>query len=113
MPYLKIQTNVKIEDKDHWMSEATSLLSNILGKPDRYIMIATEDKANMMFAGSTDALAFVELKSIGLPEDETKELSGRICNFIEETLRIDPSRIYIEFANAQRHMFGWNGSTFG
>ncbi len=113
MPYLKIQTTVKIEDKKQWMTEATSLLSDILGKPTGYIMIAVEDEKEMMFAENTEPLAFAELKSIGLPENETKKLSASICDFIEKTLGITPGRIYIEFTNAQRHMFGWNGSTFG
>ncbi len=96
-----------------WMSDTTTLLRDILGKPASYIMIVVEDEAEMMFAETTDPLAFVELKSIGLPENETKELSAKICAFIGETLEIKPGRIYIEFASAQRHMFGWNSSTFG
>ncbi len=113
MPYLKIQTNVKIGDKQKWMSEATTLLSDMLGKPSAYIMVVIQDEQAMMFAGGSGPLAFAELKSIGLPENETKALSSRLCDFIESTTGIPSDRIYIEFSNARGHMFGWNGSTFG
>lgn len=112
MPYLKIQTNVKIKNKNQWMSETTSRLSDMLSKPSQYIMVAVSDHMDMMFAGTTDPLAFMELKSIGLPENETKTLSAKICNLIGKTLDIPGDRMYIEFSNAQRHMFGWNRSTF-
>jgi hypothetical protein len=52
------------------------------------------------------------LKSLGLPEAETKTYSARLCAFVEQQLGIAPSRTYIEFISPERHMFGWNNSTF-
>jgi len=31
---------------------------------------------------------------------------------IKQQLGIDESRVYIEFSNPERHMWGWNGATF-
>ncbi len=112
MPYLKIQTNIKIENKNQLLTDATAFLSELLGKPVQYIMIVVEHKMEMKFAGTDGPLAFLELKSIGLPENETTILSGKICDFIQETINIPKERVYIEFFNAHRHMFGWNGKTF-
>ena len=112
MPYLKIQTNVKIENKNQLLSDATAFLGELLGKPVPYVMVVIEHKMEMQFAGTSEPLAFLELKSIGLPENETGILSARICDFMQETLNIQKGRIYIEFSNAQRHMFGWDGKTF-
>ena len=112
MPYLKIQTNIKIENKNKLLTDATTFLSELLGKPVQYIMIVVEHNMEMQFAGTNEPLAFLELKSIALPENETTILSGKICEFIKETLNIPKERVYIEFSNAKRHMFGWNGKTF-
>jgi phenylpyruvate tautomerase PptA (4-oxalocrotonate tautomerase family) len=112
MPYLKIQTNVKVENRNQLLTDATAFLSELLGKPAQYIMVVVEHKLEMLFSGTDEPLAFLELKSIGLPENETSILSARICDFIQETLSIPKDRIYIEFSNAERHMFGWNGKTF-
>ncbi len=114
MPYLKIQTNLNIDS-----SEATALaqkasktVSELLGKAERYVMVALEDGTSMVFAGSNAPLAYLELKSIGLPPERTKSFSQALCSFIQNELSIPPERIYIEFDDAPRNMWGWNGDTF-
>jgi len=112
MPLLKVQTNEKVADKKKVMKDATELLSRVLSKPTQYIMVIIEDSVDMMFAGTNDPLAYVELKSIGLPESHTPNISAELCRFIEENIGVPQNRIYIEFADAKRNMFGWNGGTF-
>jgi phenylpyruvate tautomerase PptA (4-oxalocrotonate tautomerase family) len=112
MPLLKVQTNREVSDKKKIMEGATELLSKVLSKPTQYIMVIIEDSVDMMFAGTNAPLAYVELKSIGLPESHTPNISADLCRFIEDNLGVPQNRIYIEFADAKRSMFGWNGGTF-
>ena len=112
MPVLKVQTNSEVQDKKQFKEDATSLLSKVLQKPSQYIMIILETNVDMMFGGSEDPLAYVELKSIGLPGNATSYISSELCSFLEGELKVPQNRIYIEFADAQRNMFGWNGGTF-
>jgi len=44
---------------------------------------------------------------------QTKSMSQDFCSKISDTLDVPPNRIYIEFADAKGHMWGWNESTFG
>ena len=113
MPYLKIQTNKEIVDKGLLMKEMTNLLKDLLGKPEKFIMVAVDPLIEMSFGGSYEPAAFIELKSIGLPSDVTSELSEAICKLIHLHIDIPPDRIYIEFIDAPRNMFGWNGGIFG
>ncbi|MEJ2141681.1 MAG: phenylpyruvate tautomerase MIF-related protein, partial [Gammaproteobacteria bacterium] len=83
-----------------------------LGKPENYVMVAIEPPVPMSFAGNTEPTAYLELKSIGLPESKTQGLSQALCTLIENTTGIRKDRIYIEFADAPRAMWGWNGGTF-
>jgi hypothetical protein len=94
------------------MKEMTELLVDQLSKPEKYIMIAVEPITDMYFGGSNEPAAFVELKSIGFPPDGTPKLSEAICEFLQMKLGISPDRVYIEFSDAPRHMFGWNSDTF-
>ena len=94
------------------MTDATELLSNILHKPSRYIMVILETNTNMMFAENIAPLAYVELNSIGLQEDDTALISGKLCEFIEGELKVPQDRTYIEFTDAKRNMFGWNRGIF-
>ncbi len=112
MPYLKIQTNQPIEHTDVVLSAASKLVATALGKPERYVVVTLEPSRPMLFGGSDDPLAFLELKSIGLAQDETDELSDALCGFVEEHLAVDPERVYIEFAAARGAMWGWNRGTF-
>jgi len=112
VPVLSIQTNVSIEDKDTFLKAASSLVADALSKPESYVMIHLSDSQSMSFAGTTQPLAYVELKSLGLTSGQTADLSKHICNFLHQELSIDSARIYIEFSAPERVMFGWNGGTF-
>jgi phenylpyruvate tautomerase len=54
----------------------------------------------------------VRLKSIGLPIESCPQLSEKICSFVEQQLGIPPNRIFIDFKDLAREMFGWDGKTF-
>ena len=112
MPVLSIQTNVNVQDQSEFLKNASSLVANALSKPENYVMIHLSDAQTMSFAGTSEPLAYVELKSLGLTSGQTAGLSKAICNFLGETLSLDASRIYIEFSAPERVMFGWNGGTF-
>ena len=103
MPYLKIQTNIdaEAETESSLLQQASQIVAASLGKPERYVMVAVDTGMPMLFAGEDSPAVYMELKSIGLPEQETARLSATLCQ-----------RIYIEFANAERHMWGWDSGTF-
>ena len=112
MPVLTLHTNIAIENKPSLLLKTSNEVAQALGKPEGYVMIRLNDRESMSFAGTTEPLAFVELKSLGLTTDQTAPLSETICRFIAENLSIEPARIYIEFASPEREMFGWNSGTF-
>lgn len=114
MPFLKIQTNTDLPAAaaSALAASASALVAEQLGKPERYVMVSVETNPAMQFAGSTRPLAYLELKSIGLPESCTGDTSRALCELISSETGIDPERIYIEFSDAARKMWGWNSSTF-
>ena len=112
MPVLQITTNVTIENVDDLAKQTSSLVADILGKPESYVMVSVNGAADLIFAGTSDPCAHLMLKSLGLPESETRAYSEKLCSFIEQQLGVSPARIYIEFINPERHMFGWDNRTF-
>lgn len=112
MPYLKIHTNQTISDSSALLQKASQLVARELGKAEGYVMVEIAGERQMLFAGSSAPLAYVELKSIGLPASATGGLSAALCNLLSSELGLDAGRIYIEFADAPRNMWGWNGDTF-
>lgn len=114
MPYLKIQTNHRIDTEQtaQFIKSASRLVAQGLGKSERYVMVALEPPVPMVFAGSDEPTVFMELKSIGLPESKTTLLSQSLCQLVSTELGIPGERVYIEFQDASPKMWGWDGGTF-
>jgi phenylpyruvate tautomerase len=112
MPYLSVQTNVAVADEAGLLTRISQQAARLLGKPESYVMVHIEAKTSMLFAGSTKPAAYVQLKSLGLPESKTAEFSAALCSLLHDELGLDAARIYIEFSSPERHLWGWNGATF-
>lgn len=114
MPLLSLTTNVPLPtaQQDSLLAQLSQSTARMLGKPESYVMVKVEFASTMLFAGTSEPLAYLELKSIGLPEEMTADFSQALCKSVTDVLNIPPQRIYIEFANASRHMWGWDARTF-
>ncbi|MFP4662314.1 MAG: phenylpyruvate tautomerase MIF-related protein [Halanaerobiales bacterium] len=112
MPYLKLQTNATIEDSKELVKGLSRLIADELSKPENYVMVALQDETILSMAGFFEAAAYVELKSLGLPESVTARLSRAICDYLEDKANIPQERVYIVFSDIDRKMWGWNGGTF-
>jgi len=114
MPYIKIQSAAPIQEQDKaaLLKDASKLLAGLLGKPESYVMTAYQGAEAMTFAGDDSPCAFLEVKSIGLPQSATASLSKELCDLVSGYLNIPTNRVYIEFANAPGAMWGWDGRTF-
>ncbi len=84
----------------------------MLGKPESYVMVLVQANQSLSFAGSNDPAVYMELKSLGLPQDSTKALSKSLAELVQSELGVPADRVYIEFASPERHLWGWNSSTF-
>ncbi|CAN1142122.1 Macrophage migration inhibitory factor homolog [Linum perenne] len=115
MPCLNLSTNVTLEgvDTSAILSEATSTVANIIGKPPSYVMIVLKGSIPIAFGGTEQPAAFGELVSIGgLNPDTNKKLSAGIAAILETKLKVPKGRFFLKFVDSKGSDFGWNGSTF-
>ena len=112
MPFLSITSNQQLNCDAGELELLSTAVAEGLQKPESYVMISIQHNPDMLFAGNNQPLAFCELKSLGLKESQTAELSGLLCNTIHQIFDIQQSRIYIEFSAPARAMWGWDGKTF-
>ena len=114
MPYLKITTSTTLDAarKQNLLKAASKMVASELGKPEQYLMASAESPISMLFAGTDEPCAFLELRGIGLPEAKTGSLSQLLCALVESQTGIRKDRVYINFADIQPSMWGWNGETF-
>ena len=117
MPLIKVQASVSAPEKsavEKLLKSLSSALALHTGKPEAYVMTAFEPDVAMTFAGSTDPVCYIEVKSVGsMSSSQTKSMSQDFCQQVNQALGVPPNRIYIEFNDAKGSMWGWNGSTFG
>jgi len=111
MPYLNIVTNQIIQDETTLLKAASKTVSKASGKPENYVMVAVEAKANMLMGGSDAPTAILDYRALGLPTDRNA-FSDALCSLITEQLGIAGDRIYISMTDSERQNWGWNHSTF-
>uniref|UniRef100_A0A2P2K2G4 Uncharacterized protein MANES_09G111500 n=1 Tax=Rhizophora mucronata TaxID=61149 RepID=A0A2P2K2G4_RHIMU len=115
MPCLNLSTNVSLEgiDTSTILSEATSTVASIIGKPSAYVMIVLKGSVPIAFGGTEQPAAYGELVSIGgLNPDVNKKLSAAISSILESKLSVPKGRFFLKFYDSKGSNFGWNGSTF-
>jgi phenylpyruvate tautomerase len=71
MPYLSIQSNRTLPEKKQTelLGAASKIVASELGKPESYVMVSFAPGVRMSFAGEEGPTAFLELRSIGIPDD--------------------------------------------
>ncbi|KMT12412.1 hypothetical protein BVRB_5g103440 [Beta vulgaris subsp. vulgaris] len=115
MPCLNISTNVNLDgvDTSAILSDATSSVADLIGKPKAYVMVVLKGSVPMAFGGSEQPAAYGELVSIGgLNPDTNKKLSAAIASILESQLSVPKNRFFLKFYDTKGSFFGWNGTTF-
>lgn len=113
MPLLKLQTNAELNsDNEETLKKISTFVAGFLSKPEKLVMVKLETHCNMTFGGSAQPAMLAELNSIGLPEERTQKLTQELTAFLSKSFGIDGERIFVVFESFERHMWGWNGSTF-
>lgn len=114
MPVLSVKTNVRAGNvPSDFKSRATDLVAKTLSKPASYVAIHIVPDQNMSFGGTDEPTALCELISIGsLSVESNKKHSKAIMEFLEKTLKIKSSRVYITFRDENKANIGFQGTTF-
>ena len=116
MPLAKIYTSEDFElnNFDKISKSISGILSSVLNKSEDYIMCVCPKSHYQSFANNfSDPSIYVEIKNVGVLSPEvTSELTEKLTSMLIGNTDTPASRIYIEFQNSERHMWGWNGKTF-
>ena len=116
MPMFILNTNISSLDHDLCESirpEAVNILSTEIGKSPDFIVTLINQSVNLKFGQRTNPCAYIEIKNVGqLPRDKTSVLSSNLAELLFEKVGVTKDKIYIEFQESPRHLWGWNGKTF-
>ena len=110
MPYIRVSTSAKIEDKKKLLEEISILVASLTNKSKRFVMAKLDESSEMYFDDQSPC-CFLEIKSIG--SLNPSEISKPISDFVNEKMLIPKDKIYISFEDVSASMWAWNGRTFG
>lgn len=117
MPLINVFTSADTSDaakSEGLLSEISQAVSTSLSKSERWVMACLVPRTRMRFAGSDAPACYVEVKSIGhMTPELTRRMSSDICRIVASTLGVKSDRVYVEFADEEAHLWGYDGSTFG
>ena len=110
MPYMYIETNESCSDAEGFIKMASQTVARVSGKPENYVMVSLNTEKTMCMGGSVDPVAFIDYRSLGLPD--TILLSDSLCQLIQNEFNIPGERVYISMTDSPRQNWGWNHNTF-
>jgi phenylpyruvate tautomerase len=116
MPLINVFTSAELPPPDKGealLKDLSALLARRFGKPERYVMTALIPRPRMTFSGTSAPACFVEIKNIGeISPSLSRALSAEVTGRLQAALGVAPDRIYLEMAQVEGHLWGWNGDTF-
>jgi phenylpyruvate tautomerase len=114
MPYLSIQTNKPLRDEQQTalLDAASKIVASKLEKPEAYVMACLLPAVRMTFAGQDDPAAFLEVRSIGIPDSTRNSLTAALTDLVARSCEIKTDRIYVVLADIQAQFWALKGATF-
>ncbi|KAL8039039.1 hypothetical protein ABFX02_10G009100 [Erythranthe guttata] len=103
MPCLDISTNVSLDgvDTDSLFSELTKAVSQIVGKPENFVMIMVKESVALTFGGNKEPAALAEIVSMdGIKTEVKRKLIIKIGSILENTLSIPRTRFILKVFGA-------------
>ena len=113
MPFIQVNTSLKsvVDNDDLLQKDISTMVAELTGKPENYVMTMIQRDIKMTFAGSDEPCCFIKVKSIGSLSPSS--MSKSLCKLIASKTNINTNRIYIEFIDVKASNWGFNSSTFG
>jgi phenylpyruvate tautomerase len=94
------------------MKSCSKAISEHTGKPESYIAVCINDKADMIFGGSDKPTCLGTMYSIGaIAVESNGKITAAVTDLLEE-FGLSEDRIYITFFDIPRANLGWSRRTF-
>jgi phenylpyruvate tautomerase len=113
MPLMTIRSTAEIGDVavSEMLSACSAKLAGLLAQPEAYVMTLFDRVAGMTMAGTADPCCLVEVRSVvPFSRDQAQTVTQTICSLLAEHLDVPPKRIFLNFTDFPKAMWGFNGS---
>jgi phenylpyruvate tautomerase PptA (4-oxalocrotonate tautomerase family) len=116
MPVLTIRSTAPIDDDAmaSLLADGSATLAAAMGQPEAYVMTLFKRADGMTMAGTIDPSCLIDVRSVvELSADQTQAITSELCALMDHRLGVAPERVFVNFTDFRRAMWGFNGSTLG
>ncbi|KAK7202024.1 macrophage migration inhibitory factor-like protein [Novymonas esmeraldas] len=113
MPFIHtiVSTPLGSQQRASLSKEYRTICSEVLGKPEEFVMTAFSDNTPIEFQDSAAPAAYIRVESWGdYAPSKPKEVTPRLTAAITAECSIPADRIYVVYVSTQH--WGWNGANF-
>ena len=109
MPYVRCVYSGDPEKQEELARTLSAAVASALSKPEMYVCVEVIHSPNLLFGGSKDPAAMVQVSSVG------GSITSVITPITEAVSKVNvsPQRIFVNFQVYTGANWGMNGSTFG
>jgi len=113
MPFIELETNVKVEDRKALLTKLSKLSSHVLAKPESLVLVKYTHNEDLCFNGTFEPAFVLIINSIGSFTSPEKNASfvGDYTKFLKEDLGVDDKRGYIGLRDPGSDTTGYAGTT--
>lgn len=113
MPFVTIDTNVKVNVTDTMLEEVTDIIVKTLHKPENAVTVKINTGVVMAFGGSRKTPgALIEVKSIGY-SDKKEVLAQQFLDFAQTYFNAEGQFVGIHFVDMKANDVSHNGVLMG
>ncbi|XP_071700869.1 uncharacterized protein [Rutidosis leptorrhynchoides] len=99
MPCVQISTNVCLDgvDTDSIFSDATKAVSQIIGRPEQFVMVILKGSVPISFEKNKEPAAFAEIISMGgITPEVKKKLIFQLGTILLEKIYVPRTRFFVK-----------------
>ena len=114
MPLVRIQTNAQLQKNEETAlaTSATTVVAEVLGKPESVTMAVVETGLSMTFGGTPEPTALFEVEGIELGGEPAEGLCQGLSDLAEEKLGVPASRTFVKLGNVPRGYWAGNRKVY-
>jgi len=110
MPFVKIVHSGDASKNGELAALISKVAASSLGKPEQYVCVDVTSNSNLLFGGSSEPAAMIQVQSIG---GSCGKVCSNLTTAISQCLGIDQGRIFVNFQSFSASEWAMNGTTFG
>lgn len=110
MPFVHVTFSGSADCRAELAKALSKAAASALGKPESYVMVNVLHSDSLLFGGSSEPAAMVQVSSIG---GSCSKVCGPLTDVVATVAKVPKERVFVNFRDVPRSEWAMQGNTFG